>query len=489
MARPVTLTEAIALVRKCGLLDDGAVKAFVAKIRHQGFRGMTPDGFLARMVEDELLTPFQAKQLSEGRWRGLVLGNYHLKSRIGRGGMGQVFLGEHCKLRRPVAIKVLNTNLANDPLAKARLVREASATAALDHPHIVKVYDIDAEHMPPYLVMEYVDGLSLQAVVALTGTLRVEAMALCGRQIASGLAHAAATGLVHRDIKPANLLLDRFGVVKILDLGIVLLREEASHLTIDLDGHPSILGTVDYLAPEQAVDSHNVDGRADIYALGGTLYFLLAGQPPFEEVGASQRLLRKQSADPKPIHRLRPDVPEELSAVIAKMLARQPANRYQTAQEVADALARWATPIAGFPEDLFAQLTGVDSSDEFRVKSKQNGHGQLQVNGSSVHAMLPPSLLPTNAGMELPPECDLRSIMTRSDRSLPTEVGLPFPVMVRKQAKSTPVHRRRQYQVAAVICSVILILSFVLAWAFGAFARPAGAATSKAGQVQVLFPE
>lgn len=489
MPRPVTLTEAIALVRKSGLLDDGAVKAFVAMIRRQGFRGMTPDGFLARMAEETLLTPFQAKQLSEGRWRGLVLGNYHLKARIGRGGMGQVFLGEHRKLRRPVAIKVLNTNLADDPLAKARLVREASATAALDHPHIVKVFDIDAEHMPPYLVMEYVDGLSLQAVVALTGTLRIEAMALCGRQIASGLAHAAAAGLVHRDIKPANLLLDRLGVVKILDLGIVLLREDASHLTVDLDGQPSILGTVDYLAPEQAVDSHSVDGRADIYALGGTLYFLLAGQPPFEDVGASMRLLRKQSADPKPIHRLRPDVPEDLSAVIAKMLARNPADRYQTAREVADALAPWATPIAGFPEDLFGQLAGSDWSDESRTKVKPSGPGQLQVNGSSVHAMLPASLVPTDPGIELSPVNETRLIMTLPDRSLPTEVGHPHPKIVRKRPPSVPVSRRRQYRIAAVVCSILLILGFLLAWVLGAFARPVGTATSKADRAQVSFPE
>jgi eukaryotic-like serine/threonine-protein kinase len=486
MARPVTLTEVIALVRKSGLLDDGVVKAFVAKIRQQGFRGMTPDGFLARMVEETLLTSFQAKQLSEGRWRGLVLGNYHLKTRIGRGGMGQVFLGEHRKLRRPVAIKVLNTNLADDPLAKARLVREASATAALDHPHIVKVFDIDAEHMPPYLVMEYVDGLSLQAVVALTGTLRIEAMALCGRQIASGLAHAAAAGLVHRDIKPANLLLDRLGVVKILDLGIVLLREDVSHLTVDLDGQPSILGTVDYLAPEQAVDSHNVDGRADIYALGGTLYFLLAGQPPFEEVSTSLRLLRKQSADPKPIHQLRPDVPEDLSAVIAKMLARNPADRYQTAQEAADALAPWATPIAGFPEDLFGQIVGADWSEEVRTKVKPNNPGQLQVNGSSVHAMLPPNLVPTDPGIELSPVSETRLIMTLSDRSLPTEVGPPFHKIVEKRAQTALVNRRRQYQIVAVVCSVVLILSFVLAWALGAFARPVGTTSARMGDDVLL---
>jgi len=482
MPRPVSLTDAIELARKCGLLDDGALRQFLSRTKRDGFGELTPEAFFAQMVADELLTPFQARQLTEGRWRGLVLGNYHLQARIGKGGMGQVFRGEHVRLRRPVAIKVLNTDLADDAVAIARLQREARATATLDHPNIVKVFDIDAEHAPPYLVMEYVDGLSLQAIVALTGTLCVEATALCGRQIASGLAHAAAAGLVHRDIKPANLLLDRLGVVKILDLGIVLLREDAARLTLTSDGQSSLLGTVDYLAPEQALDSHRVDGRADIYALGGTLYFLLAGHPPFDDVVPHHRLARKQTSEPEPIHRLRPDVPEEFSAVIARMLARDPADRYQSALDVADALAAWAVPVTGFPEDLFAQVPGQEWSGVHPALAKSSvigypaarRHGHLRVNGNDIHAALAVMLTAEVSPADL--------ALSLADTAPSTALTLP-PTMTKRMPKrrmeAAPPSRRWLGGLVALTCLLIAFLGIAILLASGAFAaRRAGVVPS-----------
>ena len=484
MPRPATLTEAIELVRKSGLIDNRAIDEFAVKANR---RRWSPEGFFARLVDEKLLTPFQARQLGEGRWRGLVLGHYHLQERVGRGGMGQVFRAEDRKHGRPVAIKVLNTDLADDALAKARLEREAHTTAKLDHPHIVKVYDLAAEHVPPYLVMEYVDGLSLQAIVALTGTLRIEATALCGRQIALGLAHAAAAGLVHRDIKPAHLLLDLFGVVKILDLGIVLSREETSALTLDSDGLSSMLGTVDYLAPEQALDSHGVDGRADIYALGGTLYFLLAGHPPFDEGGPQLRLHLKQSYEPPPIHRLRPDVPVALSAVIAKMLARQPNDRYQSALDAADALSPWAVPVAGFPEDLFARVPGSDGSGEFPAQARSGvlrQHGsshrsRLDAHGSSVHPSLGVTLSavlsPTDLELPLIRAVDLASITTPPPHSRPTRLSPALPAAIEPIVvlrKPIATRRRARFGIIAAVCIAVLVLCFALAWAVNAFAIP-----------------
>jgi len=475
MPRPLTLTDAIDLVRKCGLVEDRAVKEFVSRTKEDGFLGLTPEGLLARMVADDLLTPFQAEQLGEGRWRGLVLGDYHLQSRIGKGGMGQVFLAEDRARRRPVAIKVLNPDFADDPIAKARLVREAHATASLDHPNVVKVVAVDAAHSPPFLVMEFVDGLSLQAIVSRTGTLRVEAMALCGRQIANGLAHAADAGLVHRDIKPANVLLDRSGVVKILDLGIVLLRGETSRLTLDADGRCPILGTLDYLAPEQALDSHAVDGRADIYSLGGTLYFLLAGHPPFPE--GDLHLFNARATEATPIHYLRPDVPEELSAVLATMLAYDPAQRYQTALEAAEALAPWAIPVAGFPEDLFTQLPAGDGTGEVLSLAgpgsitRRNG---LAMNGSSVHAALSVTLsgvfAPADTRTPLlrpaPAELAASAVLTPAPQSQKTRplpclpvVGITAPTRSMSKPQVTPT----PYKIAAVVVAVALLFGIVLA--------------------------
>lgn len=402
MPRPASLTDAIALVRKSGLVDDGAVRDFVARTRQRGLHGLTPASLFDRMVDESLLAPFQARQLSEGRWRGLVLGPYRLQDRIGRGGSGQVFRAEHRATRKPVAIKVLNAELVDDDIALARLAREARVSAGLDHPNIVKVVGLEADHSPPYLVMDYVDGLSLQAIVALTGPLRVESTALCGRQIAAGLSAAADAGVVHRDIKPANILLDRAGVVKILDLGIVLERNRDTK-SITLVGRNHVLGTLDYVAPEQALNSHAVDHRADLYALGGTLYFLLAGHPPFAEIPPPQRLNRKRLEDPVPIHQLRPDVPVEFSGVVAKLLARAPDDRYQSAHEVVDALAPWAVPIPGFPNENFQRMHPDESSAEFRDLSGTvtMPMGRLRATGSN----LSPCLESPDTRSETPTSC------------------------------------------------------------------------------------
>jgi eukaryotic-like serine/threonine-protein kinase len=257
-------------------------------------------------------------------------------------------------LGKRVAIKVLSFNLREDKTARRRFVREARAASAIDHPNIVHVFDVDMDNDPPYLVMEFVDGISLQAAVAGYGTFSGGEAAAVGAEVARGLAVAAKAGLVHRDIKPANLLLDRRGGVKILDLGIVRLMGD--------DTQPpgneaeEILGTLDYLAPEQAKNPSSVDARADLYALGATLYFLLAGHPPFPGTNLRHKLVAKQFSDPPPIHRLRPDVEVSLSDVIHKLLARDPASRYLDAAATAAALSPFAALPADFPTRLFRPL-------------------------------------------------------------------------------------------------------------------------------------
>ncbi len=268
--------------------------------------------------------------------------------------MSQVFLAEHGVISKRMAVKVLSADLRADPIARKRFVREARAAAAIDHPNIVRVFDVDIEHDPPYLVMEFVEGVSLQAAVAGHGTLSGGEAARVGAEVARGLAAAAARGLVHRDNKPANLLLDRRGGIKILDLGIVRLVGD--------DTHPpgteneEILGTIDYLAPEQAENPGRVDGRADLYALGATLYFLLAGHPPFPGGDLRHKLAAKRYADPPPIHRLRPDVEPALSEVVHLLLTRDLAGRCQSAIEAAAALTRHAALPADFPARYFRPL-------------------------------------------------------------------------------------------------------------------------------------
>ncbi len=342
MPPPATTPELIDRLRKSGLVPAPEMQAFLTDLR-TGPVEPDPVRVLDRLVEGHLLTRFQADRLGAGKYKGFVLGSYMILDRLGAGGMGQVFLAEHAAMRRFVALKVLPGNVYENDIARERFFREARAAATLDHPNIVRVFDMNREGKLLYLVMEYVEGVSLQAVVEKGGPRSAVAAASYAQQMAFGLQHAHERGLVHRDIKPGNTLVDRAGVARLLDLGLVRSESDGdSKLTSQLGGGRTILGTVDYLAPEQALDSSNVDIRADIYSLGATLYFLLAGHPVFPEGRAGQKLMWQQWRDPVPLDKVRPDVPPGLAAVVHRALAKKREERFQTPREMADALVPWA---------------------------------------------------------------------------------------------------------------------------------------------------
>lgn len=347
MARLETAQDVLEHLRQVGLVSDSRL---IQVGPHLG-SGLSSTAALTMLVSAGVLTPYQAEELQAGRGAELILGGYRVLDRLGKGGMSHVLLAEHVVLGKRVALKVLTGSVRFDPDARRRFVREARAAAAVDHPNIVHVFDIDVEHEPSYLVMEYVDGVNLQAAVARHGTFSSGEAAAVGVEVARGLAAAAAAGLVHRDIKPANLLVDRRGGVKILDLGIV--RFPGDDTLLPGGGNEVILGTIDYLAPEQAVNSADVDARADLYALGATLYFLLAGHPPFPGSDVRHKLVAKQCCDPPPIHRLRPDVEPGLSQAIARLMMRVPAARCATATEAIELLAPYAALGPDYPGRLF----------------------------------------------------------------------------------------------------------------------------------------
>ena len=263
--------------------------------------------------------------------------------------MSSVYLAEHVLMQRRVAIKVLPKHRVDDTSYLARFHREAQAAAALDHRNIVRAYDVDNDGDIHYLVMEYVEGRDLQQIVKDDGPLDYADAAEYIRQAAEGLAHAHEAGLIHRDVKPANLLVDQRNVVKVLDLGLARFTDEdRASLTVAYD--ENVLGTADYLAPEQAIDSHGVDARADIYSLGCSLYFLLTGHPPFPDGTLPQRLMAHQKQPPPSIYKDRPDAPKDLVAICMKMMAKKADERYQSAAEAAAALGEWlacARPQAG----------------------------------------------------------------------------------------------------------------------------------------------
>ncbi len=341
MPAPASVPELFDRLRKSKLVPADRLEGFLAA-RESTLDFDTPDTILEQLVAAGLLTQFHADKLAAGKYKGFLLGGdrYLILDQLGQGGMGQVFLAEHTQMRRLVALKVLHPQaFESDPVARERFFREARAAGTLDHPNIVRIFDLSQDGKILFLVMEYVEGVSLQALVNRHGPRDVGVACHYARQVAFGLQHAHEMGFVHRDIKPANLILERTGLVKILDLGLVRSEADAgSGLTKQLD-NKSILGTADYVAPEQAVDSSGVDARADLYSLGATLYFLLAGRPLFPEGRTAQKLVWQQIKEPVPINRLRPEVPPELAAVVHRMLQKRPDDRFDTAAEVFEALA------------------------------------------------------------------------------------------------------------------------------------------------------
>lgn len=302
-----------------------------------------PDGasFGRYLSERGRLTAFQVESLLAGNETPLVLGDYVILNRIGTGGMGQVFQAQQRHLKRVAAIKLLSPALGKDEAAIKRFQREAQATARLSHPNIVQTYDAGVQANVWYLAMEFVDGRDLERVVAADGPLSVALAIDYVRQAAVGLSFAHENGVIHRDVKPANLLLDRKGIVKILDLGLARFTEAPEG---GLTASDCVMGTVDYLAPEQARDTRSADARADIYSLGCTLYRLLTNQSIFRGDSLAQKLLAHQQQPIPQLDNERRDVPEALAALFARMVAKNPSDRPQSMHEVAATLSSLAVP-------------------------------------------------------------------------------------------------------------------------------------------------
>jgi serine/threonine protein kinase len=358
MPAPSTAEEFLDLVLKSGLVPETRLFGYLNDLRTRTPLPADLNQLAGLLIRDGVLTYFQAEQFLLGKWRRFSIGNYKVLERLGSGAMGTVYLCEHPLAHRRVAVKVLPIDRAEDPAALERFYREARALAALDHPNIPRAYDIAQDGGLHFLVMEHVDGPSLREIVEKTGPMNVSRAAHYIRQGALALQHAReAAGIVHRDVEPSNILVDRSGVVKLIDMGLArFFHDEEDIITKKYD--EVVLGTPDYLSPEQALDSHSVDGRADIYGLGATFYYCLAGAPPFPEGSIAQKLIWHQVRQPKPIRELRPDVPEGMAAVLDRMMAKHPAQRYHTALAVAEALAPWTqTPIPPPPESEWPRLS------------------------------------------------------------------------------------------------------------------------------------
>jgi serine/threonine protein kinase len=300
-----------------------------------------PDGnaMAQRLIDQGALTPFQAVAVSEARFEELVIGNYQVIQRLGAGGMGTVYKARHRRMNRIVAIKVLSRGDDLSDTFVKRFQREVEAVARLSHPNIVMAHDADEAAIGPYLVMEFIDGQDLESAVNKQGPMAVAEAVRCILQGARALHYAHLQGITHRDIKPANLLRDVSGVVKVADLGLARCNDaigrpaEVSVLTQT----NMVMGTVDFMSPEQTQGLSNVDHRADIYSLGCTLHYLLTGHPPFR--GSLLEILLKHREAPTPsLTAARADVPKALDDIFQRMMAKRLEDRFDSMADVIRAL-------------------------------------------------------------------------------------------------------------------------------------------------------
>jgi serine/threonine protein kinase len=339
-------------LRQTGLVSDEQM----AELRRR-FPLRGPMHALAGALQAEgMLTTYQCKRIVAGQGAGLAMGKYHILDELGRGGFGQVYKARHTVMNRIVAIKVIAPERVRDSRAREWFKRELLTVEQLHHPNIVMAYDADELDGNLYFVMEYVDGPTLHRLVHQKGPLPVAAACEMLRQAGMGLQYAHEKGLVHRDMKPGNLLIPRPStiaggltvpaLVKIVDFGLARLQT-GTFQTLMVQGDKGLMGTPDYIAPEQARDYHRADIRSDLYSLGCTFYYALTGKRPFVGATVTELLMKHLEAEAEPIAALRSEVPQAVAAILERLMKKKPEDRYQT------------------PADLVAALTPLCSRDAF----------------------------------------------------------------------------------------------------------------------------
>jgi serine/threonine-protein kinase len=338
-------TDLLAVIRSSGIIGERQLTEIKTKVLH-GDYPLDSVELAERLVQEEILTPFQARRFLSNRPQGLIVGRYIILDRIGSGSMGRVYKAHHIMMDRIVALKIIAPEIASNERVVARFQREMKLVGRLDHPNVVRAFDADQINKVLYIVMEYVTGRSLGERLK-KGPIPALEMVEYASQSCAGLAHAHGQGIVHRDIKPSNILITSDRKIKILDLGLGVLMEADSAATFaTADG--IAVGTVDYMSPEQAC-GREVDGRSDLYSLGCSIYHLVTGKLPFPGTSPIERLGKRISGRHVPITDHLPDLPASFVRVIDKLLAHKPHERFATAAEACDALQSLIRPKSRVP--------------------------------------------------------------------------------------------------------------------------------------------
>lgn len=332
----MSISELLKSLSDSGLLSEDQLKGIHDSVSNSR-QFKSADEFARELVRQHHLTKLQAAAVLQGKTKNLLFGDYVVLEKLGSGGMGQVFKARHRPTSKLVALKVLSADAVKNRRLVERFKKEAKAVARLKHPNIVRAYEAGKINRIRYLVMEFVDGENMLDRVKRKGQLSVDETVSCILQAARGLEYAHQKGIIHRDIKPSNFMRDRKGRVKILDMGLARVddgedEDDAMRLTIP----GQMLGTARFMAPEQIEDARKSDIRSDVYSLGCTMYFLLRGKAPYSGETVAHTLMAHVSAPIPELCRKRSDVPQWLGDVFNKMLAKKPAERFQTMNELVE---------------------------------------------------------------------------------------------------------------------------------------------------------
>ena len=366
MPRPAepapTLERFVATLRQSGLFRPGEVGDMLAGVPG-GVRRDAKE-LADRLVAEKRLTQFQASKLLQGTYQGLILGPYRILAPLGRGGMGAVFLARDSRRSDDeplslVALKILPPHKAKEEdRTLARFLREMDMCQRVRHPHVTRTFEAGEVRGVYYIAMEYIRGCSLRQLVVANGPLLVPRAARLFAEIAEGLAHAHAQGIVHRDLKPSNVMVTPNGHAKILDLGLALAVDE--ELPADkkiVGGQGYVVGSMDYIAPEQVDDASQVDERADLYSLGCAMYYALCGSPPFAGGTSLEKMKRHRTEFAEPLTDSNPTIPVEFSRIVGKLMEKDPHRRYASAVALRKALLPWTAGDAELPMDVDPEVS------------------------------------------------------------------------------------------------------------------------------------
>jgi len=458
------------------LIDSGLMSAEEVKqfIHGSPDDSEHPDGdqLAQLLVRKKKITAYQAQQIYSGDGKSLLLGNYLITDKLGEGGMGMVLKAKHKRMKRTVALKVMSAGAMKSPDAVDRFHREVEAAARLEHTNIVAAFDADEANGVHFLVMSYVPGKDLSELVKEKGPLPPDKAVACVLQAARGLEYAHSEGVVHRDIKPANLLLDNNGVVQILDMGLARI-DAGDGDQAELTGTGQIMGTVDYMAPEQALSTKTADARSDIYSLGATLWYLITGKAAYGGETLMAKLIAHREAPIPSLQAECDNVSPELDAVFEKMVAKKPEERYQTMSEVITALTSFG--------DSSSPSLNLDPSESRKLSGYLAGN------------LTPSELTGVNTSGNVSPVTEHYEATVNVESSNvdtnPQTQQLPSPTLIKttprpRVSKSSPFWANRKVQIGTGIVAVGAMLVLLAAAVVFFLQTPSGTL-----QVEINDPE